>query len=140
MLHENFKNYNSGGQKAPEEESKTDEGMIDLSGMMQSDDQALKQLLLKAGAQEQGMQAGSTQGLSKKEKRLLKIQKQKEMAMGQKDQDGDEEVMDEDKADEKEHGDLGEEIGEGEGTGDPLTCLITFKKIVTDILDENELG
>jgi len=44
MLHENFKNYNKSGNKVPEnqEESKGDEGMIDLSGMMQSDDQAIK--------------------------------------------------------------------------------------------------
>jgi hypothetical protein len=60
MLHENYKSYNANG-KAPkvlgaEEENKTDEGMIDLTGMMQSDDQAMKQLLLKAGAQEQGQQ------------------------------------------------------------------------------------
>lgn len=27
----------------------------------------------------------------------------------------------------------------GEGTGDPLTCLISFKKKVVDILEENNL-
>ena len=26
-----------------------------------------------------------------------------------------------------------------ETTGDPLTCLIAFKKMVTDILDDNEI-
>lgn len=70
LLHENFKNFNSNDQK--QEETKQDEGMIDLSGMMQSDDQAMKQLLAKAGAQD-GHTQESTQGMSKKEKRMLKI-------------------------------------------------------------------
>jgi|TARA_B110000285_G_C14733546_1_gene427550 hypothetical protein len=47
--------------------------------------------------------------------------------------------MEEETPQDKEHGDLGEEVDDGEGTGDPLTCLITFKKIVTDILDDNNL-
>ena len=38
-------------------------------------------------------------------------------------------------------GDLGEEMDDGEaGTGDPLTCLTSFKKIVTDTLDDNDLS
>lgn len=77
MLHENYKNYNGKGPKITEEENKTDEGMLDLQAMMQSDDQAMKQLLLKAGAQEQGQQgivpAQGLTGLTKKDKRMLKI-------------------------------------------------------------------
>lgn len=33
-----------------------------------------------------------------------------------------------------------DEVVAGEGTGDPLTCLVTFKKKVIDILEENDLA
>ena len=61
----------------PKEESKTDGETnypLDLSNMMQSDEQAMKSLLGAGGSAE-------AQGpLSKKDKRMLKIQKQKELA------------------------------------------------------------
>ena len=37
--------------------------------------------------------------------------------------------------------DMGEEMGDDlEATGDSMTCLIAFKKKVTDVLDNNDLG
>lgn len=76
MLHENYKSYNSSDNK-PEEESKKDgdDAMIDLSNMMQSDEQAMKQLLDKAGAGGLIKGAQGTNGMSKKDKRQMKIQK-----------------------------------------------------------------
>lgn len=55
-------------------------------------------------------------------------------------EDLEDEGMEQENIEENEQGDLGEEVPEGEGTGDPISCLISFKKIVTDILDENDLG
>jgi hypothetical protein len=61
--------------------------------------------------------------------------------LAKKAQEKDEEVMNnEDPDEEVEAGDLGEEMDDGEGTGDPMTCLVTFKKIITDILDDNSLS
>jgi 18S rRNA (adenine1779-N6/adenine1780-N6)-dimethyltransferase len=71
MLHANYKSFH---QQPSLEESKTDE--VDLSGMMQTDEQAMGQLLEKAGAEPYELKGGSgTMNLSKKDKRALKIQK-----------------------------------------------------------------
>jgi len=71
MLHENFKTYyqqkDAGNTKAIEH---------DLSAFMQSDDQAMRQMLQKVRGAEPAADADkpSKAGLSKKERRMLKVQ------------------------------------------------------------------
>ena len=114
------------------------DGHINLSGMMQPDEVAMRQFLSPTDGS-----TGEKAKLSKKDKRLAKIQKQKQLAQAQpkeeenieddKNHENVEEVMDDDEP-------IEEDDLLGEGTGDPTTCLITFKKIVIDILEENDLA
>ena len=114
------------------------DGHVNLSGMMQSDEVAMRQFLSPADGS-----TGEKAKFSKKDKRLAKIQKQKQLAQAQQKQ---EENIEDDKNNEnlEEVMDDNEPIEEddllGEGTGDPTSCLITFKKIIIDILEENDLA
>lgn len=97
--------------------------------MMQPDDAAM--------GEADGAQGAAK--LSKKEKRMLKIQKQKQDAKAEEnmeedippDVNDDAEVIDDDV--------IIDEVT-GQGTGDPLTCLVSFKELVINVLDSNDLA
>jgi len=71
--------------------------------------------------------------LSKKDKRLAKIAKQKNLGEeeGKQTEDAEDKAIDED---------MGEEL-EGATTAEatPLTCLVAFKEMVVGLLEENDL-
>ena len=72
MLHANYQTFHKEGAKV--EEVKDDQ--MDLSCMMQGDEQAMSALLEKAG-ENLPVESKAPIGLSKKDKRAMKIQKQK---------------------------------------------------------------
>ena len=96
LMHENFKAYNSHKQQQPAGTTSAD-----LTSFMQSDEQALAQMMRRVrgtggGATTGGVVEGGVAkgGLSKKEKRMMKIEAQKKKARellgGQEEEDGDE--------------------------------------------------
>ena len=110
---------------------------MDLSCMMQGDEQAMSDLLQKAG-ENLPIENKTPIGLSKKDKRAMKIQKQKDQAAKKQSAEDAEEQMEDEEIGNDE--DMGEEMGDDqEPQGDPMTCLIAFKKKVTDVLDNNDL-
>lgn len=108
------------------EESKTDQ--IDLTKMMVPDEVALN-----TGST--GGQPGVGGKLSKKERRAMKIEKQKNDAKGfVPDNNSDMGINgDPELSDEEEMMDDEEDAKKGEGN--PMTCIYAFKKIVIDLLE-----
>ena len=78
ILHANYQSFAAHADNL-KEESKEPEPQVDLSGMMQSDEQAWRNVL--SGSGETAGQAEGLTKLSKSERRKLKMQKQKETAM-----------------------------------------------------------
>jgi 18S rRNA (adenine1779-N6/adenine1780-N6)-dimethyltransferase len=132
MLQANFKRYAEAKGQAEEQKDQAD-AAVDLTQMMQPDDAAMGEAEGAQGAK-----------LSKKEKRMLKIQKQKQATMveGAKAEENMEEDMPLDVNDDAEvvDDDVVEDEVVGQGTGDPLTCLVTFKELVIEVLESNDLA
>jgi len=132
MLQANFKRYAEAKGETEEQKDQAN-GAVDLTHMMQPDDAAMGEAEGAQGAK-----------LSKKEKRMLKIQKQKQATMieGAKAEENMEEDMPLDVNDDAEVVDDDVVIDEvtGQGTGDPTTCLISFKELVIGILESNDLA
>jgi hypothetical protein len=99
--------------------------------MMQADDAA-------AEAGVAGLAAGASKR-SKKDKRMLKIQKQKQGAKAEENMEEDVPLDVNDDAEVVDDDVVIDEVT-GQGTGDPLTCLVTFKELVIEVLESNDLA
>lgn len=158
LLHANYQTFHNQIKNvsfADNEESKNNSNdNLDLTQMMMTDEQAFKTSqgnLIGDNHGQTVMQLGKT---SKKDKRLAKISRQKQMAASREnaqiikdkaaekaleDAEAENNEHDDEMDNENENEDLGDEIQGKSTTGDPKTCIVAFKQLVIDVLEQNEL-
>lgn len=155
MLHANFKQYAKLASKALDEKAKEGaSGELDLASFMQTDEQAMQAMAKRViGGSTQGTPVVAAGALSKKQKRELKIAKQKEAAAAaakkQQDEDENDDNM---KGDSDEEGAGDEDVDylngmeddekdeePAEESTDPMESLAAFKSMIVGVLTDNEL-